>query len=167
MPQACRRTKLLLLRPEHWFRCYRSLEIIVKHLNDCIGQILMPVHMVSIVLGTSFVVVSLLRNPTGLIAMQIGGIVVMILISLYYIFVIGRGSKFSSSSLKSLESMSCNLTSEYFVKKHLACKPIYPVVGSFFPLKQCTVVTMYQSSIDFSCDLLMSEMVLKNRKNNF
>jgi len=132
------------------------MELIVKQLNDCIGQIFMPVHMLGVVLGTSFVVFGLLQYDLEPM-IQLIAIGVLVMIAFYYKFLIGRGSYFCQASFDALLSMKWALTTPYLVKKHRACRILKPSVGGFFPLTQHTVATMYQSSAELTCDLLLMQ----------
>ncbi len=151
-----RRTKRLLLEPNSWYSNYRSLHLIVIHLNDCIGEVFMPVHMLLVSMMTGFALYGLV-----VLSAKIGSIFTilcitcLLLLGAYYTFLIGRGASFSTALQLALSLRAETCATKYLVRVNRACCPVRPAVGGFFPLKGQTVSTMVSTGVEFGVDLML------------
>jgi len=114
----------------------------------------MPLHMLGIVVFGAGAIMGLIRYNLDL--MIVAFIVIcLILIAFYYVFLIGRGSYFSQASSEALESIKGSVQTQHLRRMHRACRTLNPSVGGLFPLKQHTVATMYQSSVELTSNFLL------------
>ena len=151
-----RRTTRRLLEENNWYLNYRSIQLIVLHLNSCIGEVFMPVHMAMVTLGTAVLLYGLvIYGPTRGYLFLFILLTILILIGAYYVFLIGRGSSFSDEMQQALTSRKRISRSKYFLRLWQGCSPVRPAVGNFFPLKGQTVGTMVSTSIETSVDLML------------